>query len=106
MREGVLQAQHNYYEYTRTWWTTKDGQGCHHLPTTTTVPWGATHFLASTKPDTTSALDVRNSLEAFQRKTPSFQRRLTTLIEVRKPARYKPDRAKPNSILKLKEIKV
>ena len=27
------------------------------------------------------------------------------LIEARKPARYKPDRAKPNSILKLKENK-
>ena len=33
----------NYcYENTRMWWTTKDGQGCHHLPPTTTVLWGGT----------------------------------------------------------------
>ena len=31
------------------WWTTRDGQGCHDLLPTTTVPWGGTHFLASTK---------------------------------------------------------
>jgi hypothetical protein len=32
-----------------------------------TVPWGGTHFLANSKPDTTSALGVRISLEAFKR---------------------------------------
>jgi hypothetical protein len=31
-----------------------------------TVSWGGTHFLANTKPDTTSALGVRIYLEAFK----------------------------------------
>ena len=59
-----------YYENTRMWWTTMDGQGCHHLPPTTTVPWGGTHLLASTESDTTFALDTRISLEAFKRNPP------------------------------------
>ena len=58
------------YENTRKWSTKKDGQGCHHLPTATTVPWGETHFLASTKSDTMSALGTKISLEAFKRKSP------------------------------------
>jgi len=58
------------YEKTGTWWTTKDGQGCHHLPPTATVSWGGTHFLANAKPDTTSALDFRISLVARD-KSPS-----------------------------------
>jgi hypothetical protein len=32
-----------------------------------TVPWGGTYFLANSKPDTSSALGVRISLEAFKR---------------------------------------
>ena len=55
------------YENTRTWWTTRDGQGCHHLPPNTAVPWGGTHFLASTESDTTSTLGTRISLKAFKR---------------------------------------
>jgi hypothetical protein len=35
-----------------------------------TVPCGGTHFLANSKPDTTSALGVRISLEAFKRNPP------------------------------------
>jgi hypothetical protein len=31
------------------------------------VPWGGTHFLANTMPDTTSTLDARISLKAFKR---------------------------------------
>ena len=61
----------NYcYENTQTWWTTRDEQGCHHLPPTTAVSWGGTHFLASTESDTMSALDTRISLEAFKRNPP------------------------------------
>ena len=48
----------------------RDGQGCHHLPPTTAVPWGGTHFIASTESDTTSALGTRISLEAFKRNPP------------------------------------
>ena len=59
-----------YYESTRTWWTTRDGQGYYHLPPSTAVPWGGTHFLASTESDTMPALDTRISLEAFKRNPP------------------------------------
>ncbi|RLN35626.1 hypothetical protein C2845_PM03G28820 [Panicum miliaceum] len=34
------------------------------------VPWGGTHFIANTKPDTTSPFGVRISLEAFKRNPP------------------------------------
>ena len=41
----------NYcYENTRTWWNTKDGQGCHHLPPTTMDPWGGTQTKVTIKP--------------------------------------------------------
>ena len=40
---------HYYYESTWAWWTTRYGQGCHHLAPTTMVSWGGTHFLANTK---------------------------------------------------------
>jgi hypothetical protein len=37
----MVESFGNYcYESTRTWWTTKDEQGYHHLPHTTAVPWG------------------------------------------------------------------
>jgi hypothetical protein len=35
-----------------------------------TIPLGGTHFLTNTKLDTTSALGVRISLEAFKRNPP------------------------------------
>ena len=64
---------HYCYENSRTWWTTKDGQCCHHLPTATTVPWGVTHFLANTKP----RHHVRTRCQDFscreQEKSPSTQ---------------------------------
>ena len=47
-----------------------DGQGCHHLPPTTAMPWGGTHFLASTESNITSALGTWISLEAFRRNPP------------------------------------
>jgi len=41
----------NYcYESTRKWWTTKDRQGCHHLPSTTVVPCGGTQPKVTIKP--------------------------------------------------------
>ena len=51
-REGSLTAVGNYccYENTQTWWTTKDGQGYHHLPSTTAVPWGGTQPKVTIKP--------------------------------------------------------
>jgi len=48
----------------------RDGQICHHLPPTTVVPWGGTHFLASTESDTVSALGTRISIEAFKKNPP------------------------------------
>jgi hypothetical protein len=38
-----------------------------------TVLWGGTNFLANTKPDTTSALGVRISLEAFKKNPPQIR---------------------------------
>ena len=31
MRRGSYGLSNYCYEYTRTWWNTRDGQGCHHL---------------------------------------------------------------------------
>ena len=98
VRRGPTYFWQSYcYKNTRTWWTTRDGQGCHHLPPTTTVSWGGTHFLASTEPDTTSALDTMISLEAFKR-NPPHPSELTwvTLVRARKLIRLTPTSKKGN----------
>ena len=98
VRRGPIYFWQSYcYENTRMWWTTRDGQGCHHLPPTTAVPWGGTHFLASTESDTTSALGTRISLEAFKR-NPSQPSELTwvTLVRARKSIRLTPTSKKGN----------
>ena len=95
LRQGREGAQHTfgnyYYENTRMWWTTRDGQGCHHLPPTTAVLWGVTHFLASTESNTMSALGTRISLETFKRNSrqPS-ELTCVTLVRARKPVKLTP----------------
>lgn len=57
------------------------------LPTTM-VWWGVTHFLANTKLDTTSVLNVRISLDSVQEKSPSTKdTSLRLLVWARKPTR-------------------
>jgi hypothetical protein len=46
-------------------WTGLSPPATYHI-----VPRGGTHFLANTKPDTTSTLGVVISLEAFKRNPP------------------------------------
>ena len=89
--------QSYYYENTRTLWTTRGGQGYHHLLPTIAVPWGGTHFLASTESDTTFALSTRISLEAFKRNPPQpSELTWVTLVRVRKPIRLTPTIKKEN----------
>ena len=97
MRREPNILRHYCYENTRTWWTTRNGQNCHHLPPTTAVPWGGTHFLASIESDTTSTLDTRISLEAFKRNPPQPSELIwVTLVWARKLVRQAPTSKKDN----------
>ena len=69
MRRGVVPPTPKSYRPELTWWITSAGQGCHHLPATTTIPLNWVQTKVTTSPGTTPILIVTTSLE-FRAKHP------------------------------------